>query len=119
MIAAGLVLASAAVLRAAEPHNGGFAERLVEPAAGTKPHVLWLLIDDYGWAELGAHRSPPSPCAPHGHPLALFAAAALCSAAARCARSTSAEPVRLQGGAHAEHGRPHRPGYSVRPPLRL
>ena len=86
MIAAGLVLASAAVLRAAaEPHNGGFAERLVEPAAGTKPHVLWLLIDDYGWAELGAHRSPPSPCAPHGHPLALFAAAALCSAAARCA----------------------------------
>eukprot|EP01045_Picozoa_sp_COSAG04_P003539 COSAG04_NODE_145_length_22925_cov_10.043459_9_plen_91_part_00 len=70
MIAAGLVLASAAALRAAAPHNGGFAERLVEPAAGTKPHVLWLLIDDYGWAELGAHRSPPSPCAPHGHPLA-------------------------------------------------
>ena len=62
MIAAGLVLASAAALRGA--HNGGFAERLVEPAAaGTKPHVLWLLIDDYGWAELGAHRSPPSPCA--------------------------------------------------------
>ena len=63
MIAAGLVLASAAVLRAAEPHNGGFAERLIEPTAGTKPHVLWLLLDDYGWAELGAHRSPPSPCA--------------------------------------------------------
>ena len=63
MIAAGLVLASAMALRGAEPHNGGFGERLVQPAAGTKPHVLWLLIDDYGWAELGAHRSPPSPCA--------------------------------------------------------
>jgi hypothetical protein len=44
-----------------EQHNGGFTERLIPPAAGKKPHILWLLLDDYGWAELSVHRRPASP----------------------------------------------------------
>ena len=45
----------------AAQHNGGFVERLIPPSAGRKPHILWLVIDDYGWAELSVHRNPPSP----------------------------------------------------------
>lgn len=46
---------------AAAQQHGGLEERLVAPSAGKKPHILWLLLDDYGWAELSVHRSPPSP----------------------------------------------------------
>jgi hypothetical protein len=32
-------------------HNGGFKERLVEPAGAEKPHIVMILFDDYGWAD--------------------------------------------------------------------
>lgn len=28
---------------------------------GTKPHVLFVLADDLGWANVGWHRDPPTP----------------------------------------------------------
>jgi arylsulfatase A-like enzyme len=42
-------------------HNGGFKERLVEPAASTKPNIVMLLFDDYGWANAGWHRNYTAP----------------------------------------------------------
>ena len=33
-------------------HNGGTKERLVSPAGGTRPHVVMILQDDYGWVRL-------------------------------------------------------------------
>ncbi|XP_065191775.1 arylsulfatase B-like [Sycon ciliatum] len=35
-------------------------EILVEPAAGTKPHIVMILVDDWGWANVGYHRDPPT-----------------------------------------------------------
>lgn len=40
-----------------EGHNGGFLERLVEPAGDKKPHILFILFDDYGWADASWHRN--------------------------------------------------------------
>ena len=34
------------------------AERLVKPAEDTKPHIVLLLVDDWGWANVGYHRDP-------------------------------------------------------------
>jgi arylsulfatase I/J len=31
---------------------------LCERAAGTKPHILMVLVDDWGWANVGYHRNP-------------------------------------------------------------
>ena len=45
----------------AEGHNGGVLERLVPSAAPTKPHVLFIMWDDYGWAGAGYHRKPSTP----------------------------------------------------------
>ena len=42
-------------------HNGGFAERLTQPAGGKKPHILMLLFDDFGWADAGWHRNYTAP----------------------------------------------------------
>jgi hypothetical protein len=42
-------------------HNGGVREVLVAPAAATKPHVLFVLWDDYGWAGAGYHRPDRTP----------------------------------------------------------
>ena len=41
------------------PHdaNGGTLERLVPPATGKQPHIMFILFDDYGWAEAGWHRN--------------------------------------------------------------
>ena len=41
-------------------HNGGVAETLTQPAAGVKPHILFLLVDDFGWSNAGWHRPPGS-----------------------------------------------------------
>lgn len=38
-------------------HNGGFLERLTTPAAGKRPHLVFVLFDDYGWADAGWHRN--------------------------------------------------------------
>ena len=40
-----------------EGHNGGVRERLVAPASRTKPHVLMVIVDDFGFAEVGWHRN--------------------------------------------------------------
>ena len=38
----------------AEANGGWFArERHIAPAAGKKPHVAFILMDDYGWASRG------------------------------------------------------------------
>jgi hypothetical protein len=48
-------------------HNGGVAERLLPrpvgggAAARRRPHVLFILWDDYGWAGAGFHRPVPTP----------------------------------------------------------
>ena len=39
-------------------HNGGVRETLVPPVAGRRPHVLFVLVDDFGWADAGWHRPP-------------------------------------------------------------
>jgi hypothetical protein len=39
-------------------HNGGVPEALVPPVAGRRPHVLFVLVDDFGWADAGWHRPP-------------------------------------------------------------
>lgn len=44
-----------------ESHNGGFKEQLVEPASPTKPNIVMLLFDDYGWANAGWHRNYTAP----------------------------------------------------------
>ena len=31
-----------------EGHNGGFRERIVDPVADVKPHIVLVLFDDYG-----------------------------------------------------------------------
>ena len=36
------------------------AERLVKPAEDTKPHIVMMLVDDWGWANVGYHRNPPT-----------------------------------------------------------
>jgi hypothetical protein len=36
-----------------EGHNGGVLERITEPAGGVKPHIMFVLFDDYGWANAG------------------------------------------------------------------
>ena len=36
------------------------AERLVKPAADKKPHLVFMLVDDWGWANVGYHRDPPT-----------------------------------------------------------
>ena len=37
-----------------EGSNGGTLERLTRPAgAGKQPHIVFILWDDYGWAEAG------------------------------------------------------------------
>ena len=43
-----LLLASAAL--AAE-------EQLPAPAAGKQPHIMMVLLDDFGWADAGWHRN--------------------------------------------------------------
>ena len=35
-------------------------ERLLEPSAGTKPHIVLILVDDWGWANVGYHRETPT-----------------------------------------------------------
>ena len=30
------------------------------PAAGKKPHLVFMLVDDWGWANVGYHRNPPT-----------------------------------------------------------
>ena len=42
-------LVSTPAAAAAQQHHGGLEERLLAPSAGKKPHILWLLLDDYGW----------------------------------------------------------------------
>lgn len=32
----------------------------LEPAAGTKPHIVTILVDDWGWANVGYHRETPT-----------------------------------------------------------
>jgi len=46
-----------------QSHNGGFysSERRITPALGKQPHIVFILFDDYGWANAGWHRSPPTP----------------------------------------------------------
>ena len=46
------LLLSALILSAA-------AARL-KPAAGAKPHIVMMLVDDWGWANVGYHRNPPT-----------------------------------------------------------
>ena len=29
-------------------------------AADTKPHIVFVLVDDWGWANVGYHRDPPT-----------------------------------------------------------
>jgi|EP01049_Picozoa_sp_SAG25_P006190 hypothetical protein len=38
--------------------NGGWFDKEVKipPAAGKKPHIAFILMDDYGWADAGWHR---------------------------------------------------------------
>ena len=36
------------------------AERLVKPAEDKKPHIVFMLVDDWGWANVGYHRNPPT-----------------------------------------------------------
>ena len=36
------------------------AQANVKPAAGTKPHIVMMLVDDWGWANVGYHRDPPT-----------------------------------------------------------
>jgi arylsulfatase I/J len=38
-------------------HNGGIKEKLIPPVAGKQPHILMILLDDYGWATAGWHRN--------------------------------------------------------------
>eukprot|EP00118_Oscarella_pearsei_P025457 m.308219 g.308219 ORF g.308219 m.308219 type:complete len:548 (+) comp43581_c0_seq1:478-2121(+) len=33
----------------------------VSATAPTKPHILLVLVDDWGWANVGYHRNPPTP----------------------------------------------------------
>ena len=35
-------------------------EKFVEPAAGAKPHIVMILVDDWGWANVGYHRDTPT-----------------------------------------------------------
>ena len=28
---------------------------------GDQPHIVFMLVDDWGWAYAGYHRSPPTP----------------------------------------------------------
>ncbi|XP_065179088.1 arylsulfatase B-like [Sycon ciliatum] len=55
------VLAAVIAVIALAVGNGVNGERLVEPAAGTKPHIIMLLVDDWGWANVGYHRETPTP----------------------------------------------------------
>ena len=32
----------------------------IKPAASTKPHIVMMLVDDWGWANVGYHRDPPT-----------------------------------------------------------
>ena len=50
-----------------DDHNGGFLERLTQPAhpEGKKPHILMLLFDDFGWANAGWHRNYTAPGGEH------------------------------------------------------
>ena len=47
-----LIILTASALAAA-----GVRERLVPPAASTQPHIVMVLVDDFGWAEVGWHRN--------------------------------------------------------------
>jgi hypothetical protein len=47
--------------RLPQDHNGGVQERLIKPATSRRPHILFVLWDDYGWAGAGYHRAPPTP----------------------------------------------------------
>ena len=38
-------------------HNGGMRERLVAPVTKRRPHIWFVLFDDYGWANAGWHRN--------------------------------------------------------------
>eukprot|EP00117_Sycon_ciliatum_P033144 scpid65228/ scgid25566/ Arylsulfatase B; N-acetylgalactosamine-4-sulfatase len=40
--------------------HGVNGERFVQPAAGAKPHIVMILVDDWGWANVGYHRQPPT-----------------------------------------------------------
>eukprot|EP00038_Savillea_parva_P020803 m.32546 g.32546 ORF g.32546 m.32546 type:complete len:730 (-) comp4898_c0_seq1:218-2407(-) len=42
-------------------HNGGTLERLTQPRGGKKPHLMFVLFDDYGWANAGWHRNYTAP----------------------------------------------------------
>ena len=38
-----------------------FEERLTTPAADKKPHIVLILVDDWGWANVGYHRAESTP----------------------------------------------------------
>ena len=56
--AAGMFGSSAGYASFDSSHNGGWyhKEELKEPVAGTRPHIMMVLFDDYGWADAGWHR---------------------------------------------------------------
>ena len=29
--------------------------------AAEKPHIIFMMVDDWGWANVGYHRNPPTP----------------------------------------------------------
>ena len=36
------------------------ATGFVAPEAADKPHIVYVLVDDWGWANVGYHRNPPT-----------------------------------------------------------
>ena len=50
----------AAVLCAATFPLAASNEVLLPPAAGTKPHIVMIMVDDWGWANVGYHRETPT-----------------------------------------------------------
>ena len=37
-----------------------FKEELLPPATGSQPHIVMILVDDWGWANVGYHRQTPT-----------------------------------------------------------
>ena len=40
--------------------ESGTEGRHAQPQAADKPHVVIMLVDDWGWANVGYHRDPPT-----------------------------------------------------------